>query len=183
MSRVCDKPNIKRRKEMFRSTQRDFMGFFVGLCLGLVLLFGVTASAQGPIVNKVSAGGHDAFGPFARDANYSLIAIEFSDGSVTGQFSDRYSNVNGGGGIHGAVGCLSVSGDEAWVTGVITSASNPNNVGRFFITRVKDNGTSQQDPPDQISFAVPFDNPFFTDCTLHIPLNLWDMPNGQVKVN
>jgi hypothetical protein len=177
---------------MFKGTQRDLIGFFGGLCLGLVLLFGVTASAQGPIPNpnKVTARGYGIFEDDPRDAYFSLFAKELlRDGTVVrvyGVISDQYR------GWWGRVRCLSVKDNQAWVGGVITgnkawvdgviTLPNPPRVGEAFLIRVEDNGTSQQDPPDRISAVFTFPDPGFQICGFQPDLILYDMPNGQAKV-
>lgn len=164
---------------MIKKTDRLILSF---LTFGFILIIAVSASAQGPIVNKVSAGGHDvAVGDFPRDANLSLIAMEFSDGTVRGQITDRYSIP--GRGWHGNVECLSVNGNQAWVGGVITHHHNPLAIGGYFYIRVEDNGTSRQDPPDRLSAAFTFINPGIQLCEEQYALPLFAMPDGQVKVN
>ena len=45
---------------------------------------------QGPVVHRVSAGGPDICGPDhpGCDGNYSLLALQMADGSVSGQWED-----------------------------------------------------------------------------------------------
>lgn len=158
----------------------------------LVLAFVLTAMliAAAPVfgngvVHFVSAGGPDACYPDQPgcDSNYSLNAVQYADGSVKGQFTDKWTN---GYGFHAKIDCLVVEGNEAWVSGVITSgrtASGFDLVGIHITTRVKDNGTSANDPLDQISgsfFSWPEDG---IDCNDQIPLTLWDTPQGQVNVD
>jgi hypothetical protein len=131
------------------------------------------------VVHRATVGGHDAdlFG--TTDANFSLVAIEHGDGRITGQWTDQFGQ--GEGGIHVAVNCLRVVGNNAWVSGIITSGSfqGVDLTGVPAITRVADVGTSKNDPPDAISFsfiglAVP--------CTAMPPLPLLPMTDGQVRV-
>ena len=113
------------------------------------------ASVGSQVVHRVSVGGPDAFGP-GTDANFSLAALERADGSVTGEWHDQFAQVPGFGGlgIHVAVNCLLIIGNQAWVGGVITQSRFSPIVGLDAVTRVVDNGRSQNDPPDQISFSV-----------------------------
>jgi hypothetical protein len=115
------------------------------------------------------------------NANFSLEVIEFADGSVSGQYSDRIGH--GLDGFHAVIDCLSVDGNDAWVSGVITQG----NIGDFDLagldvaTRVRDNGVSANDPADQISLSWIGLSAFScTDQPLGAPL--FDMPQGQVIV-
>jgi hypothetical protein len=139
----------------------------------------LVASQGNGVVHRVTVGGHDAdiFGH--TDANFSLVAIEHGNGDVTGQWTDQFGQ--GDGGIHVEVNCLRVIGNNAWVSGIVKSG-NFNGVdvtGQPVITRVADFGTSNDDPPDAISFsfiglAIP--------CTAAPQLPLLPMTDGQVKV-
>lgn len=129
------------------------------------------------VVHRVSVGGHDLDIAENTDANFSLVAIEHGDGRITGQWTDQFGQQDGG--FHAAINCLRVVGNQAWVSGVITSSQIPGWIGLPVITRVADIGTSKNDPPDQISFsfvgvAVP--------CTAQPGLPLLDMTDGQVSV-
>lgn len=142
---------------------------------------GLLASNQGNgVVNRVSVGGHDLDIAGHTDANFSLIAVEHGDGSVSGQWTDQFGQ--GDGGFHAEINCLRVVGNQAWVSGIITSggAGGVDFTGLPVITRVADVGTSANDPPDLISFsfiglAVP--------CTAQPNLPLLAMTDGQVTVN
>lgn len=149
------------------------------------LVFAVTASAKSPIVHRVSVGGPDACVAFGSDhpgcnANFSLVAIKYADGSVKGQYTDQFGHGNGG--FHATVDCLSVVGNNAWIGGVIKSGTYPgvpNAVGRRVVTRVQDNGNSAKDPPDKISYSF-LSN---VSCTTNFAAALLDVPWGQVKVS
>jgi hypothetical protein len=131
------------------------------------------------ILHRVSVGSHD-FGIFkpGTDANDSMIAIQYADGSVKGQWIDQFGHGNGG--IHVAVNCLEVDGNQAWISGVVTQSSFEEDIGLTAATRVVDNGTSANDPPDQISFTR-VDPPF--DCHARRPMVLFDLSGGEVKVD
>jgi hypothetical protein len=87
--------------------------------LSLVLAAGA-ARAQG-VQHVVSVGGPDQDATNHTDANFSLVAIQYADGSVKGQWSDQFGQ--GEGGIHVAINCLFVQGNQAWVSGFITSGT------------------------------------------------------------
>jgi len=134
------------------------------------------------ILHRVSLASHD-FGILkpGTDANDSFIAIQYADGSVEGQWSDQFGHGNGG--LHIAVDCLAVVGNQAWISGIATKAFDDDLVGTRFATRVQDNGTSANDAPDQMSFTVgPIVNPAFS-CQNHPNFSLFDLDGGEVKVD
>jgi len=152
--------------------------------LGLVA--GVTIASAGGVAHHVSLGGADiceAVGlPTGCDANFSLVAVQKADGSVRGQWQDTFAG--GLEGVHVAVDCVNVVGNGAVIGGVITHgfAGGVDVSGQRALTAVVDNGTSANDPPDQISFS------FFptgsADCNAFIATNfpLFNLGRGQVKV-
>jgi hypothetical protein len=169
-------------------TRRRFVGVSSALTMALVLGLMLTtmASATGPVVHRVSAGGPDvcvAFGDRPGcDGNYSLVATQYADGSVSGQYTDRFAR---GDGFHAVIDCLVVVGNDAWVSGVITQGrfTDPDTgevfdlTGLFVSTRIQDNGTSGH--PDQISFSdIEFDP---LPCTDQLDFPLFDT-RGQVVV-
>jgi hypothetical protein len=147
----------------------------------LVLLLATTASAGGPIVHRVHAGGPDLCAGLGLkpgcDGNFSLVAIQRADGSVSGELTDQFGG--GVGGYHAVIDCLSVSGNDAWVSGVITHGTwgDLDLTGWPFVVRVRDNGTSANDPPDQISMPD-----IAPKCDQQPDLPLFDFPQGQVEV-
>jgi hypothetical protein len=163
----------------------------LALALVLVLLSGTMPSAKGPIVHRVTAGGPDAclalgYHHPGCDANFSLVALQNADGSVSGQYTDRYAN---GDGFHAAIDCLVVEGNQAWVSGVITHGIWHAPWGEVFdltglpvATRLKDNGTSANDPPDQTSFSMVWLGGY-SHCSERPDYELFDAPQGQVKIN
>lgn len=143
--------------------------------------------ATGPVVNHASIGGADgceALGlPTGCDANFSLVANLFADGSVNGQWQDAFRRSAPGEGIHVAVDCLHVVGTGAVVGGVITKgiAFGVDVSGQRALTAIVDNGTSASDPPDQLSFSF---FPTGGDCTQFVPgdFALFNLTHGQVTV-
>ena len=173
------------------------------MILGAAAAFGCSESAAPPtaqsdgltmqvsvgsqVVHSASAGGPDVCSGVGDkpgcDANFSLIATQRADGRVTGEFVDRVSQVNGGGGVHVAINCLNVIGNRAYVSGVVTQG-NSDQVGLPGLAKVVDNGSSANDPPDQLSPSIVF--PGVVDCNAApafddvIPLH--SAPQGQVVV-
>lgn len=149
----------------------------------LSLIAATTIVARSPaVVHHVSAGGPDACVAFdARpgcDGSYSLVASQYADGTATGEYIDRFANGNG---IKAVVDCVRVVGNEAWISGWITSGrfEDDDLSGLPFVTRIRDNGKSSQEPPDQISSSHTGDP---TPCTDMAPYDLLDTPQGQVVV-
>jgi hypothetical protein len=157
----------------------------------LALILVTAVSATSPIVHRVSVGGPDLCTVFDNrpgcDANFSFTAKEYADGSASGEYTDRFSQANGGGGFHAVIDCVSVVGNTAWVSGVITNGfvTDPETgevvdvTGFPVAARVQDNGTTANDPPDKISLSRIGDP---RPCTLHIPYRIFDVPQGQVNV-
>jgi len=149
---------------VFGITRRRLVGASSAFAMALVLALMLTtmASATGPVAHRVSAGGPDACIAFGFphpgcDGNFSLVAIEYADGAVSGQYTDRFAR---GDGFHAVVDCLELDGNNAaWVSGVITHGifTDPDTGDEFdltglsVITKVWDNGTSGH--PDEISFS------------------------------
>jgi hypothetical protein len=112
------------------------------------------------------------------------VAVQYADGSVSGQFIDRFWQ---GWGFHATIDCLYVDGNDAWVSGEITSGyfGGEDRIGEPISARVRDNGTSANDPPDQISYshigADGGDHPHGT-CDEQPDYEQLDVPQGQVVV-
>ena len=176
---------------MFRITRKSLAVISSALTVVLTLVLATTALAQGPVTQHVSAGGPDACIAFGFehpgcDGNFSLTGNVYADGSMSGQYTDRFAR---GSGFHAVIDCVSVVGNEAWVSGVITQGTFTDpNTGEVFdltglpvSTRVVDNGTSANDPADQISFSV-IGEGFAVPCTEHPQYDLFDAPQGQVVI-
>ena len=71
------------------------------------VMFSNQANNGNGVVHKVSAGGADVDFSDHTDANFSLTAIQYGDGSVKGEWSDQFGQSDGG--IHVAVDCLDVA--------------------------------------------------------------------------
>ena len=159
--------------------KRLVVPLLVALVAGALLSVGSAALAGG-VTHHVSVGSPDAsLFPPGTDANFSLVANERADGTVEGQWQDTFF----GRGepalpVHVAITCLEVDGQDAWVSGTIT---HPDFLaGLPAITQVRDNGTSANDPPDQVSFT--FQALSVDECLDKPDLPLFDLNNGEVKV-
>ena len=149
------------------------------MTLALALALASAPALAGGIVHQVSVGGPDQDATNHTDANFSLVAIQYADGSVKGEWTDQFGQ--GQGGIHVKIDCLFVQGNEAWVSGFISSGNfnGADLSGLPVITRVQDNGTSHNDTPDAISFSF---IGVAAACTTHPNLPLVPMTDGQVNV-
>lgn len=141
------------------------------------------AAGGNPVVHQASVGGADVCGGLGLqpgcDANFSMIAQERADGTDSGKWTDIFAK--GAGGIHVDVDCLNVVGNEAWVSGIIRDGNfgDQDLAGLPALTRVSDNGTSSNDPADQISFSF-IGLALTCDDAPNLPLV--DLTAGQVKV-
>jgi hypothetical protein len=158
-----------------------------------LLTGGAIANSGGKkVVHRVSVGGNDICEsqgePVGCDANFSLVAMEKADGSVTGQWQDTLAG--GGEGIHVAVDCLNVVGNGAVIGGVIThgTSGGVDLTGEPALTAVVDMGKSAKDLPDQISYSYFLDFSLFPggdNCADSVPTQfpLFELPRGQVIVH
>ena len=144
------------------------------------------ASANhGPVIHHVTIGGPDVCAGFGAkpgcDANFSLVANQHADGSVSGQWVDRFSQNFGGGGVTVAVNCLAVEGNVAWISGVVIRPES--NAGNPAIVRARDLGTSANDPSDRfLTVYNPGDFGLSTSCLDEEFIPLLDAPQGQVVI-
>jgi len=143
------------------------------------------------IIHHVSAGGNDICAglgdPNGCDKNYSLVANMRADGTVKGQLIDMWPGDYGG--LHVDIECLIVEGNMAKLAGTIKRGRSEDIdlTGWYLVAFLKDNGTSNNETPDQIAFSfispgtnyceileyISFDNPY---------IEYVDLINGQVKV-
>ena len=133
-------------------------------------------AAHGAVVHRVIAGGADVIAP-GTDANWSLNAFQYADGSVSGQWTDQFGHGNGG--FHASVECVNVVGKEAWVSG---TARGGDFDGRRWMAHLRDNGTSANEPEDQISFSWLTLPNSTVDCRAPFPMPLMPRSGGQVNI-
>ena len=157
------------------------MALVASLMLVMVPVDGASAST---VIHQVTAGTPDYCSALGAkpgcDANWSLVALQMADGSVRGQWQDQFSK---GTGVHISVNCLNVIGNQAYVSGVITSSQDPTLVGQSVVTKVVDNGRSANDPPDEIGFTmIGFNLNCNTAPGTFVDFNVLPVPQGQVVV-
>jgi hypothetical protein len=166
---------------MTRITRKRYTLLSSALATAIVLA-APPALAESPILHRVTVGGPDFCYAFnlqpGCNANFSLVAIERADGSVSGNYIDRLEEDDG---FHATVNCLAVVGNNAWIGGVIVSGKigTTDLAGMPVVTRVQDNGTSARDPNDKISYSWINDA---RPCTLKLNYPLLEVPQGQIKV-
>lgn len=143
------------------------------------------SASGGPVIHHVTIGGPDVCSGFGAqpgcDANFSLVANQHADGSVSGMWVDRFSQNFGGGGITVAVNCLAVEGSTAWISGVIVRPAEM--AGLLAITRARDLGTTANELADR--FITVYDPGFFggsADCLEEPFYPLLEAPQGQVVI-
>jgi hypothetical protein len=161
--------------------KRSTLLLVVALASGALLT--LTPAALGSaVIHQVSVGGADVLPPPGTDASFSLSATQDADGTVRGQWEDTvFGRSVPAIALHVEIDCLVVVGSDAWVSGIIARPAAL--AGLRANVRVRDNGTSANDPADQISlsFFPPAIDPGVT-CQDQPDLPLLDMINGQAKV-
>ena len=142
------------------------------------------------IIHHVSAGGNDACESWGDepgcDRNYSLTANMKADGTVKGQFIDGWGGDNPHAGIHADITCMFVDGNMAKIGGIVTKGQFANGydlTGTHFFAVLKDNGTSNSDAPDEISYTFIYLNDVceYADYFLYEEAQ-FAITKGQVKI-
>ena len=83
--------------------------------------------------------------------SFSLVVKMKTDGTVKGQWVDKFNDDTVG--IHMFIDCMTVNGNTE-IFGVIVTKGSTNGVnlaGSYAVTAMVDNGTSANDPLNQIS--------------------------------
>jgi hypothetical protein len=162
--------------------KRSTLLLVLALASGALLTLTPAALGNGRVIHKVSVGSADVVPPPGTDANFSLSATQDADGTVRGQWEDTvFGRSVPAIALHVDIDCLVVVGNDAWVSGIIARPAVL--AGLRANARVRDNGTSANDPPDQISltFFPPAIDPGVS-CEDQPDLPLLDLINGQVSV-
>jgi len=157
----------------------------MSLVLGLALA-GV-AVAKGPVTHSVSAGGPDSCRSVLEahpgcDGNYSLSATLYADGTVMGQYVDRFAR---GGGFRAVIDCLVVDGQYAWLSGVITRGSftDPETGEVFDLADLDLSARLYDGTPDGLPDEISFSNiGQEIPCTDQADFELFEVTEGQVTV-
>ena len=130
---------------------------FVAAVAAIALL--VSAGAASGEGNRVvgSAGGDWSMSGQAAGSTFEIGPFTFdvrvyADGSAAGHFD--YTQVRDGGEplvVRGTLDCATISGNQAWVGGVIEESSRASLVGLDMWFQVQDNGEGAGAPPDMSS--------------------------------
>jgi hypothetical protein len=113
-------------------------------------------------------------------STYAFHASVDGAGNAKGVFELHFSSVDAN--VHGDVTCLSVVGNFARLTGVVTSSSDATliPVGTIYHWQAVDNGEGANAPPDLITAYYRVVTPNFCEYG-DLPDNTWT--NGNVQVN
>jgi hypothetical protein len=136
----------------------------------------IDRSTEEGVIRSVRGNGHLVGGDVERTVTFNIL--EWSDGTVDGWY---HSLKRGPGGAHirVRVECLHVVGNQAWASGTVVDAVDPDNIGRPYSMRFLDNGEGANTPPDEIGVARFAEY----DCTTEpdIPLRVLTIGNLQVR--
>lgn len=113
------------------------------------------SSNQSPLLKSSgpSASGQGRIS--GTDRTFAFNAVTHPDGRVSGQGQLTYTHNGNDVKIHFTINCISVSGNEAIVSGTITnSKAFPEYVGGPCWFKVKDNGEGANAPPDEMTFFI-----------------------------
>lgn len=188
---------------------KKFTMFYLVLATGLFILFsscsndelisedeGLSADfsiesslnkeSHGKVVHHASLGGNDACESFGLspgcDKSFSFVANMYEDGTVKGQWQDGFGDDLGG--VHINIDCMTVEDNKAQVGGYITKGTDAEGndlAGLYAVTLVVDNGTSSNDPADQMSFTYQGGLDAADGCSRGW-LATVELTRGQVKV-
>jgi len=102
---------------------------------------GLSASGQGRIVGT--------------DRVFAFNAVTHPDGRVSGEGQLTYTHNGNDVKTHITIDCISVSGNEAIMSGTVTNSNAlPDFVGGPCWFKVKDNGEGANAPPDEMTFFI-----------------------------
>lgn len=128
------------------------------------------------VIESVSGNGHTKNG-VVREITRNINIVKYEDGTVVGWYHGR---VREGGEAHVRVriDCLHVVGNQAWASGIVVAAANPDNIGLSYAVRVIDNGEGSKAVPDEVGSARFMDY----DCMTEPDIPLRPLTTGNVVV-
>lgn len=116
---------------------------------------------------------------------YSFVALSTgafpnAKGQLEGEIT---STTRGATDIHVDVDCLAISGNQAWISGVVTKRVTngvPQPTGTHVVWRVQDNGEGANSPPDlgSVLFEAPPQG-----CQFRFNLQMTPTTNGNIQVS
>ncbi len=152
------------------------------IILATAIAFGCSEGAVAPTARsdsptlRASSTAEPIHSAHVATPDISLDALQRANGS-TGQWQNHSRDL-GVIGIHVAVNCLNVIGNQAWVSGVVTQSRQAGLVGLDAVTSVIDMGKTA---PDSVSFTFTGSG---IDCNAApaFVFPLFPTPQGQVVV-
>jgi hypothetical protein len=153
-----------------QTVNRQHIGLALALVVFVAASFASSAGADGGVVQSASGSGERVLsGAEHGFRTFAFSAIKYSDGSVLGEAEVR--NPVLGTLRHFQLDCLNVlpgdpvhAGPIAVLSGVVTSAENPDLIGRHAVFAVQDNGEGGSDP-DRTTLGVNLNLATCTDFT------------------
>jgi hypothetical protein len=128
------------------------------------------------VIASVSGNGHVKDGVH-RDISRTINIVKYEDGSVEGWYHAR-GRAGAGAHIRARIECLHVVGNQAWASGTVVAAADPNNIGRPYAVRVIDNGEGANSMPDEVGSARFIDY----DCATEPDISLRQLTTGNIVV-
>lgn len=128
------------------------------------------------VIQSVTGNAHLEDDEGVRTVTFNIL--KKADGTVDGWY---HALRQGPGGAHIRVRleCLHVVGNQAWATGTVVAAVNPDNIGRPYSLRFIDNGEGAGAAPDQIGTA----RFVYYDCHTEPEITLREIPTGNLQVH
>ena len=143
------------------------------ITLAGILATGATLAVR-PVHQATGGGTVDDHG--VHDTHAFAARIDGS-GNVFGEAEFQLRSL--GLTMHVDVACLSVVGNNAWLSGTITTSSDRTRVGQQVLFRVEDNGEGEGATDRTSRIAIGLTVP---PCTTTPPLGLVPWTNGNVQV-
>ncbi len=162
--------------------KRLLTGFALALIVAVAAGTAHTRAAGKGIVAQASGAGHITIGGDLR--TFSFTAQRDSDNNSRGQAELHNRSTDSS--IHMKLNCLSVSGNVATMSGVVTGSNvtgAPFGEGNPVWFRVVDNGEGADAPPDLISLVFFFFGPPGLPCTSPLANATIPIEGGNIQVH
>jgi hypothetical protein len=127
------------------------------------------------VIQSVTGNGHYVDGPVDRTATFSIR--KYADERVDGWYR-ALGRGPGGANIRVRIECLHVVGNQAWASGTVVAAVNPDNIGRPYSIRFVDNGQGDGAAPDEIGVG----RFVGSDCADEPDLSLRQLKMGNLQI-
>jgi hypothetical protein len=146
------------------------------LCISLIVMTGIVLCQAQSVVASATGAGMLTVGGEKR--TFAFTAQKDSNGNTTG--NGQVVNKLTGAITHFHIGCLSVAGNVATMSGTTTHLNGEGQFDVWF--RVADNGEGANSPPDQITLVLLSDPPGPT-CSENLNLQFRDIEAGNIQVH